>query len=515
MLLIHGHRRRIESVVPEQLSKEVAPVSGLQTSDDAQEFLRRFCATDSSLRSTLVREMTRIGSAVSHFQQMTDHDLIAAAASEIASRRLQLVSFLDESPGVVFDGETGSNGGGAATKTSVQCPKVEINISDAILPLKGLAPATEVSVSGRIRAVGRKGSTNIVVLTNPDGRLRFASDTDIVRQITLPANENWVSFEISGAKGSDALKDAVIEVHCETATGPLIAKTAVTVFWFDDAHINITANGKYAVAPGDVRYTVLEQGGAVKLEATARIRPANVDCNAAQIRDLRLAIMQNSLGPRSREVLYGPPTMTWEPDASGASVNLPKLWRRAMAINQTTNDSTDASAPFYALPKGAQPKPPRGCPGGGGTISQDNPGTALHGSLHIRVTDGGGRSGEAEPVTDDFGLKLENGPVIGGKGKTLGTAEYPFQKVIQKQKFITWAVIENIKTNKFTLLKQRGWTLDLDSSKSDNRAAPDAAEADPSVAPVTGPPFSNTLNDDKRNWSNGPVAGATVPVSNP
>ena len=131
------------------------------------------------------------------------------------------------------------------------------------------------------------------------------------------------------------------------------------------------------------------------------------------------------------------------------------------------------------------------------------------------MTDGGGRSGESEPVTDDFGLKLESGPVIGGKGKTLGTAEYPFQKVTQKQKFISWAVIQNIKTNKFSLLKQRGWTLDLNSSKSGNRAVPDAAEADPSVAPLTDPPFSNALNDDKRNWSNGPVAGATVPASNP
>ena len=315
MLLVYGHQRRSNRSFPNTSAKNSRPFRACKRPTTPKGSCGDFTLTNSSLRSTLVREMTRIGSAVSHFRQMTDHDLIAAAASEIASRRLQLVSFLDKSPGVMFDGETGSNGGGAAAKTSVQCPKVEIIISDNVLPLKSLAPATEVSVSGRIRAVGQKRLNEHRRIDESRRPTAISSDTDTVRQITLPSNENWVSFEISGAKGSDALKDAVIEVHCETATGPLIAKTAVTVFWFDDAHINVTANGQYAVSPGDIRYTVLEQGGAVKLEATARIRPANVDCNAAQIRDLRLAIMQNSLGPRSREIVYGPPTMTWEPDA--------------------------------------------------------------------------------------------------------------------------------------------------------------------------------------------------------
>jgi hypothetical protein len=46
-------------------------------------------------------------------------------------------------------------------------------------------------------------------------------------------------------------------------------------------------------------------------------------------------------------------------------------------------------------------------------------------------------------------------------------------------------------------------------------AVPDAADADATTAPVTGAPFSNTINDDPKNWSTGSVGSATVEVVSP
>ncbi|HEX3876492.1 MAG TPA: hypothetical protein VHW24_05880, partial [Bryobacteraceae bacterium] len=360
------------------------------------------------------------------------------------------------------------------------------------------------------------------MLTNPDHRLRFPEDSDTTRTIDLPTDGSWANFELSGADGSQKLKDAVIEVHCGTAAGALLLTKPVTVFWFDNAHIDVTAGGKYSNF-GDATFKVIG-APAVKLKATARLRPAGVDCSDPQIKDLRVGIIQNSMPPdgsksRIRNVLYGPPTMDWDLNApANIRVKLPQQWRRTMTSDAVSNDSTADSAPFYGLPKAhgstkpSEASPPVGCKSGGSTESQDDPGTPLHGSIKVRVTDGSGHAPLSEPVTDDFGLKLETAPVINGAGKTVGTASYPFQQVFHKEKWITWAVIFNVKTKAFCCLRQRAWTVDLDSNSSDDAhlmAVPEAADAAATTAPVTGAPFSNTINDDPKNWSTGSVGSAT------
>jgi hypothetical protein len=380
-----------------------------------------------------------------------------------------------------------------------------VTTTDDLVPIKSLKPAC--------------ASSNSVVLTNPDHRLRFPGDADTMLTIDLPTDGSWSNFEISGASGSAALKDAIIEVHCETEAGALLAKKPVTVFWFD-GHMDITVGGKYE-AFADLKFTVLGNP-AVHLKASAQIKPDGVDCAAPQIKDLRVGIMQNSFPPdgskaRIRKVLFGPPDMDWLVQTkAGTAVKLPAQWHRTQEISQISNDSDPAAAPFYNLPpatgstKPTQPKPPIGCKGGGSTESQDNPGTEL-GTIKVRVTDGSGGKPETEPVTDEFGKQLETAPVIGGTGTTLGTAVYPFQRVFHKEKWITWAVIFNLTTKAFCVLRQRTWTVNLDSDTSYSKhtqAVPDSADAEPTVVPITDPPFSNDLN--KANWTTGPVSGPTI-----
>jgi hypothetical protein len=104
MLLVDVRQRRIESVRREQLLRPFVPLSGLRTIDDAGQFLCRFRHGDASLRHALVRETTR-GTLATSLGTMTDSDLIAATAREIAAWRMQVGSLLPEPPALIFDGQ--------------------------------------------------------------------------------------------------------------------------------------------------------------------------------------------------------------------------------------------------------------------------------------------------------------------------------------------------------------------------------------------------------------------------
>lgn len=432
--------------------------------------------------------------------------------------------------GLLSPNEPGSKKEEEGASPSGRCAPVEIEINntpgtvDDLVSVKCLLPAGAATTPCRIRTKSKKSGGFTVVLTNPDRRLRFGDDKETLR-IDFSTDGVWVNFEISGAKGSEKLNDAIIEAHCESETGDLVGKKPVTVFWFDQTAMEVNAGGKYAPDPLDLAYTVMP-GFAVNLKASARIRPSGVNCDAPQIKDLRVGIIQNSFPPdgsrsRTRRVVYGPPTIDWDITApDGARVKVPAQWERNFASSTASNDSTPAASPLYQLPGGGVLKPPIGCKGGGSTESRDTPGTELRAAIKVRVSDGSG-SGDAparEPVSDDGGKKLEIAPVINGRGKTMGIATYPFQQVSHKEKFMNWAVIYNVKTKEFCCLRQRTWNLDLDSASTDSshtQAVPDSADAEPTTAPITTGKFSNEFNQDPANWSNGPVAGPTVEVVKP
>jgi hypothetical protein len=104
MLLVDVRQRRIESVRREQLLRPFVPLSGLRTIDDAGRFLCYFRHGDASLRDALVKETTR-GTFGTSLGMMTDADLIAATAREIAAWRIQVGSLLPECPALIFDGQ--------------------------------------------------------------------------------------------------------------------------------------------------------------------------------------------------------------------------------------------------------------------------------------------------------------------------------------------------------------------------------------------------------------------------
>lgn len=373
------------------------------------------------------------------------------------------------------------------------CPTVEIEINntpatnDDLVLLKCEHPSRRHTINCRIRSTG-SGNTHSVVLTNPDGRLRFPNAGDTTKSLTVRDDGQWVSFEISGERGSDAMNDAVIQARCMSDSGPVIGTKTVTVVHFDQAQIDITTGGNYTLT--GTRYTVVG-ANAVDYSSQARIRPSGVDCTAPQVRDLKIGIMQNTFPPRIRTTNWDSPTITWDAGvASGTSVTVPTTIRETKNVTVTANDSEASVAPLYDQPgKGGtlspdSLKPPIGCTGGVAATSFDTP---------------------SRPTPATFSL-----PARTGGGVTVGQVVYNFVNVTHRDNFRTWAVVFNTSDNSFCTLRERVWRTDMDSAAIAPQRPTVDADSAPTVAPVTSPPFSNAHSNNPANHTLGPASPTTT-----
>lgn len=373
------------------------------------------------------------------------------------------------------------------------CPSVEIEINDTattdddLVRVKCEHPAHRHKVPCRIRATGGGSGSATMVLTNPDGRLRFPDDGDTAKTLSVPRSGSWVSFEISGETGSAAIGDAVIEAHCRTATGAVKGSKPVTVVWFDQPKIEVNVGGNYTVSGG--RFTVVG-ANAVDYEAEARIRPAGVDCSAPQIADLRIGILQNSFPPLTLTRNWDSPTIAWAPGvASGTAVAVPSAMRETKSVSGTANDSEASVAPIYDQPgktgtlDSDSLKPPKGCTGGGTATSNDTP------------------SRPVAPLTI---------PAQTAAGAVVGQVTYRVVNVTMVYNFRTWVTVFDTSSNDVCLLRERIWRTNLDSAGPAPRRPTVEADAAPTTNPVTAAPFTNTQTNDPANRTMGAAGPATT-----
>jgi hypothetical protein len=393
--------------------------------------------------------------------------------------------------------DAGLNPPGCTTApcTAPPCPSVEIEINntpatnDDLVALKCEHPARRASVNSRIRATGSPANDATIVLTNPDGRLRFPNVGDTTTTVTVPASGAWVPFQISGERGSAALNDAVIQAHCQTATGDIKGTKTVTVFWFDQVQINITTGGSYALGGGRFRAV---GGNAVNYSAQARIRPAGVDCTAPQITNLRVGILQNGIAGVVGRITWDSPTIAWSGGvAAGTIVTVPREMRLTRTQPTTANDSAATVAPLYDQPGKADTldanslKPPLGCAGGAAATSNDSPGDVAPPTLVV----------PAQTVA----------------GVNVGNITYRFKNSTIEGGFTTWVVTFDTSSNDFCALRQRGWTINVDTAgPAPQRASPAAADAAASSDPLTAAPFANTLVNVPANSVTAPVNPAVM-----
>ena len=366
--------------------------------------------------------------------------------------------------------------------------EIEINdtpaITDDLVELKCEHPSHRHTVSCRIRATSACPTAATAVLTNPDGRLRFPNPGDTTVTLTVPSDGSWTAFQVSGENPSLAIGDAVIEAHCNTATGAVKARKGVTVFSFDQAEITITPDSDYSMV-GD-RYTATA-GVAVNYSARARMRPAGVDCTAPQVTNLRISIVQNLVPPYTKTKIWSTPTIVWNPGvAARTRADVPSRISFRISVPTATNDVTEAAgAPLYSRDADSL-KPPVGCTGGAAATSNDTPSTPF-------------------PATFVF-------PARTAAGVEVGTVTYGNRvKVILNKNFRTWTVVFDTITNDICALRERTWNLHVDSSiAAGQRAAAAAADTAPTVDPVTAPPFGNDRTNDPANQSTVPEGAATT-----
>lgn len=364
----------------------------------------------------------------------------------------------------------------------VPCPDVEIEINNSpdaksdLVQLRSEHPPGRPTVSCRIHATTLPPNPGTIVLTNPDGRLRFGA-SDKTLTLTVPNDGSWVPFQISGEVGSNAIGDAVIEAHCNTDKGALKGKKALTVFWFDSAKIDLTPGGQYSLSGGMYTSTAAP---AINHTGEVTIKPAGLDCSASQIKDLRVGIMQSGLAGVFGRVTWGNPTIVFDPAvASGTEVVVPQQQRLTMNQPITVNDSDAASAPLYD--RGGI-KPPTGCAGGGPAKMNDTPSNPAPPNYVIDAKDAGGNK--------------------------VGTIEYTLISATVEGSFISYVAVWNKATNEIVAMRQRGWSINADSSAAGpQKATADAADAAVAADPLTGAPFANDVCNLPANSTTAPAPG--------
>jgi hypothetical protein len=375
--------------------------------------------------------------------------------------------------------------------------EIEINdtpaTNDDLVLVKCERPDRRHNVNCRIRSTS-SGTTHSVVLTNPDGRLRFPNAGDTTKSLTVRDDGQWVSFEISGERGSGAMDDAVIEARCMSDSGPVIGRKTVTVVHFDQATMDVNPGGSYTLSASG-RYTATG-GNAVDYEMSARIRPSGVDCTAPQIRDLRIGLIQNLEVPYQKLKTWSAPSISWNAGVPpGTVTTVPATIRLTISVPVRTNDSEASVAPLYDQPGKLRTidsnslKPPLGCTGGGTATTSDTPSTPFPATF-------------TQPARD-------------AHGTVVGTVTYSRDHVELRKQFTSWCVIFNTSTNDLCTLRERKWRLFVNS----NAVGPQRATADPDTAPTSAPvtagPFGNARTNDRANHTVGPVGPATTTITAP
>ena len=408
-------------------------------------------------------------------------------------------------PGHPTSPRSGSNPTASPTATTPQCPptacpamEIEINntpaTNDDLVELKCEHPANRSTINCRIRATATCPTSSTVVLTNPDGRLRFPNAADTTRTLTVPGDGSWVAFQISGERGSNAIGDAIIEAHCNTATGALTARKGVTVFWFDQAQIKLTRGGAYSVTRG--LYTITG-AHAVNYEAKARIRPAGVNCSAPQVTNLRVGIMQDSLA-YNHTVTWDNPTITWLPTTAAGTTVPPVSNVMRLTVTYGPGVAPVADTEAHVAPLYDQPgiprhtldpnslKKPIGCQPGSGTAAATSFDTPSH---------------------DIPALSL---PVQSG-GVTVGTVRWTFRNTTRDEDFRTYCVIFNISTHDFCALREANWGIHLDSAGRGRQRATVHPDGPAAHVPLTG----LAANDAPHVQNTVPVGTATTTFTRP
>jgi len=327
------------------------------------------------------------------------------------------------------------------------------------------------------------------------GLVGFPGEMDSKVTVTIPAGaKESEEFSIMGYRGSGTKNDVTITATVQETreeNSPVSVDEDMTVFWFDknESYVYVAPADYYRLSTyqdnnGNTRKKFGADGWAVSMEAWAKIIPANLNCDAKPLSDLRVGIVQNEIYEEST-VHYGYIKFAWDVQNTniGDKVNIPSWFEEIFNINSTLLDADDnMSFPLYHW-----------------GVSDPNPNYIqlidckyVNAGFHAQVTD--------NPFEDYLDEKTM--PFNSFTGKHIGDITYKFRWVTMNIEFKVWAVIVIGSNDEFQILdilSESTWYLNVDSRNTSNQKATAGQSHAPIDIPVLQKPTANFCGNNPNN----------------
>ena len=317
-------------------------------------------------------------------------------------------------------------------------------------------------------------STDIkIVLKNPDSKCLFTKALTATAKLTLPADGTKVNFLLYGETQSAAIGDAKVEAHLDDKTDKLLGDQKVTVFFFEPT-LTLTPDGQFKIVGNN--YEPEAGKPAVRIESSAKAKPATVDIAVGVLADLDIAIAQNMLSAK-RTFLEDKPIVKWAPSiVAGTKAKVPETLTRLTEVATASNDATAFNDPLF------------------------RPTTARPNAAAVK----------ASTFPDMLATRFDISVKDPDNNEIVGTAIYSIKSISYDDHWRTWCVAYKKDSKTEYPLSEGTW--DLKFSNTDAAASQKAttgAVGAAANAPIRGAPFSS---DDLKPKI---VKGANIEIEQP
>lgn len=337
-----------------------------------------------------------------------------------------------------------------------------------------LRTGNSLPCNARLTSAGKDMTVVLVIppisSTNSAKRLSF-SNTSALSTITLTLNKDGSRsyFNIWATNGSEAVNDAKIEAHKDTATGTLKTTGAASVYWFKSPHMFVTQGGAYNLDNLSQPTTYSASPTAVYLRAELQLMPQGLPTSGTpELASMGVGIVQNDLGGQfsNTTVTYGNPQFSWLATAQQGDFVTYKTRRSVINTVPYKSNDTTGPAPLYNSPSYVSD---------GVVTADDNP--------------------------TKNNIALNESVVLSSNGHPSAAVTYTsIISVSVSGSWLDWCVICDMDNHSVKqLLRENSWSLNANSTLPDQRASVG------SDGPVTDSPnldtsvSSNDLIKDPRN----------------
>ena len=300
-----------------------------------------------------------------------------------------------------------------------------------------------------------------VILGSKDNKLGFPVRESGALRLMLHSDGNFSDFSIGGYKKSDQVGDSEVRVSLESDPSTIYHRVPATVFYLDgklDRKIGEKYGTFFHIVAGVERIELtVKPPPAISFEGTAKLFPEGMDCDAPQIKDLKIGLLQNCISSFA-ETVWTNPEITWSREPVG-SVPARLAFHALIDFNTEVLDSNNEFNPYIHLP--SELRAPEGCDNSGPVMGRDTPNLDSDRFIFFSAHDD------------------ENNEV--------DLINYRLTQQAIKDEFLTWLV--SVDSFGIAPSKEIKWTLDVATGKEKRAKA--SGSRTPTKKPITVEPFCN------------------------